>query len=105
MWAGVGRGWGGDANEGPEGPSSDGDRASVVALLGLDEDALAGALLGGLDDGIELTVGDLGHALGALGVALGRGIDLGALLDIGQPVVEQGEHVRRDLLAEPVARA
>ena len=38
----------------------------------LDEDALPGALLGGLDDRVELAVGDVGHALGTLRVALGR---------------------------------
>ena len=43
---------------------------------GLDVDALAGALLGGLDHGVELAVGDVGQALGALRVALGRGVDL-----------------------------
>ena len=43
---------------------------------GLDEDALPGALLGRLDDGVELPVGDVGHAGGALGVALRLGEDL-----------------------------
>ncbi len=38
---------------------------------GLDEDALAGALLGGFDDRVELAVGDVGQAVGALRVALG----------------------------------
>ena len=65
------------------GSSSVGDeRPSTVTRL--DEDALAGALLGGLDHGVEHAVGDLGHALGALRVALGRGVDLAALLDVGQ---------------------
>ena len=72
---------------------------------GLDVDALAGALLGGLDHGVELAVGDVGETFGALRVALRRGVHRGALLDVGQPVVEQGEHVRADLLAEPVAGA
>src|SRR5688500_3856779 len=57
-------------------------------LLDLDEDALAGALLGGLDDGVLHPVGDVGQPLGAARF----GEDLRALLDVGQAVVEQGEH-------------
>src|SRR5258708_35837034 len=71
----------------------------------LDEDALAGAFLGGFDRGVEECVGDVGHPLGPLGVALGVGEDRVALLDVGQAVVEEGEHVGCDLLAEAVARA
>ena len=56
-------------------------------------------------DRVELPVGDLGQALGTLRVALGLGEHLVALLDVGQAVVEQGEDVRGDLLAETVARA
>ena len=85
------------------------ERAAEVRGLtrrsGFDEDALSGALLGRLDDGVELAVGDLGHSFGALRVALGGGEDLGALLDVGQAVVEQREHVGRDLFAETIASA
>ncbi len=49
--------------------------------------------------------GKLGHALGTLRVALRRGVDLVAFLDVGEAVVEQGEHVGSDLLAEAVAGA
>jgi protein-L-isoaspartate O-methyltransferase len=72
---------------------------------GFDEDALAGALLGGLDHAIELVVRNVGHPLGALGVALGGGEDLAVLHDIGETVVEQREDVGRDLLAQAVPRA
>ncbi len=72
---------------------------------GFDEDALAGALLGGLDDRVELPVGDVGHAVRALGVALRGGEDRGALFHVGETVVEQGEHVGADLFAEPVTGA
>ena len=47
----------------------------------------------------------LGEALGALRVALGLGKNLVALHDIRQSVVEQGEDVGGDLLAEAVAGA
>src|SRR5690606_15812253 len=67
----------------------------------LDEDALAGALLGGLDGGLFLTGGDRGDALGATRV----GEDLVAVLHVGQPVVEKGEHGWCDLLAQSVAGA
>ena len=67
----------------------------------LDEDALAGALLGGLDDGVLELLGHPGHAGGAARLVL----DVVALLHVGEPVVEQGEHGRRDLLAQAVARA
>src|SRR3954470_7457773 len=70
-------------------------------LLDLDEDALAGALLGGLDHGVELAVGDVGQTGGAARVRE----HLLALLDVGQAIVEQGEHVRGDLFAESVAGA
>ena len=45
--------------------------------------------------------GHVGEALGAARV----GEDLVAFLDVGEAVVEQGEDVGRDLLAEPVAGA
>ena len=60
-----------------------------------------GALLGGLDHGVLEVGGHGGHAGRAARLAL----DVGALLDIGQTVVEQGEHRGRDLLAEAVAGA
>ena len=72
---------------------------------GLDEDALAGALLGGFDHAVELTVGNLGETIGALRVALGRRVDLAAFLHVGEPVVEQSEDVRGDLFTETVAGA
>src|SRR4029078_2000464 len=56
-------------------------------LLGLDEDALAGALLGGLDRGLEHVLGDVGQALGTARLAE----DLVAFLHVGEAVVEQRE--------------
>ena len=52
-------------------------------------------------DGVVHAVGDVGQALGAARV----GEDLVAFLDVGEAVVEQGEDVGGDLLAEPVAGA
>ena len=72
---------------------------------GFDVDALAGAFLGGFDDRFELPVGDLGETFGALGVALGLGEDRVAFDDIGEAIVEQGEDVGGDLLAQAVAGA
>jgi hypothetical protein len=70
-----------------------------------DEDALPGALLGRFDDGVDEAVGDVGHPLGALRVALRGGEHLRALFHVGQAVIEKGEDVGSDLLAETVARA
>jgi len=80
-------------------------RRSTPLELRLDEDALAGAFLGALDHGLELAVGEAGHAFGALRVALGGGVDLVAFSDVRKTVVEQGENVRRDLFAEAVTGA
>src|SRR5690606_41505932 len=55
--------------------------------------------------GVELTVREVGEPLGALGVALGGGEHLVAFLHVGQTVVEQGEHVGCDLLAQAVTGA
>ena len=83
-----------------------GIRALLIALrLRLDVDALAGALFGGLDDGVELAVGDVGHALCALGVSLGDGEDGGAFLHVGETVIEQREDSGSDHFAEPVPGA
>ncbi len=78
---------------------------SVRRGSGFDVDALAGAFLGGFDHGFELAIGNLGETFGALGIALGLSEDLSALDDIGKAVVEQGEDVGGDLLAQAVAGA
>ena len=67
----------------------------------LDEDAFAGALLGGLDYSIFQFAGHRGHTGGTTRLVL----YVGAVLDIGQSVVEQREYRRRDLLAKTVSRA
>ena len=72
---------------------------------GLDEDALAGAFLGGLDCDVFLTDGDHSQSLGTLGVALLLGEDGVALPDVRQPVVEKDEHVWGDLFTQTVAGA
>ena len=75
------------------------------ANSGFDEDAFAGALLGALDHCIELVVRDVRHAIGTLRVALGSCVDGVAFLDVGKAVVEQGENIGGNFLAEAVARA
>jgi len=70
-------------------------------LVDLDEDALARALFGGLDDRLFLPGGHVREPFGPTRFVE----DLGAFLDVGEPVVEQGEHVGRDLLTEAVAGA
>ena len=67
----------------------------------LDEDALPGTLLGRLGDGVLEVLGHEGHAGGPARVVL----HLVAVLDIGEAVVEQREHGRRDLLAQSVTGA
>ncbi len=67
----------------------------------LDEDALAGAGLGGVDGGLDVAHGDPGEGSGAAGV-VERGAGLG---DVGDPVLELGEDVGTVVDAQPVARA
>jgi hypothetical protein len=73
----------------------------MLDLFDLDEDALSGAFFGGLDNALELTVGEVGETCGATRV----GENLVTLSDVGKAIVEQREHVGCDLLAESVARA
>ena len=66
-----------------------------------DEDALARALLGGLNGGVFVLRSNGSHAfLSARSV-----LDVGAFFDVGQTVVEQGEDGGSDLLAESIAGA
>src|SRR5262245_53208819 len=74
---------------------------AAVRLVDLDEDALAGALLGRLDDRFLHATGNVGEALGPARVLE----DLVAFLHVGETVVEQREHVGSDLFAEAVAGA
>jgi hypothetical protein len=67
----------------------------------LDEDALAGAGLGGVDGGLDVAHGDPGEGSGAPGVVERRA----GLADVGDPVLELGEDVRTVVDAQPVARA
>src|SRR5205823_8854475 len=76
-------------------------RGPAPRLLDLDENALPGALLGGLDDRLLEVAGHVCQSLDATGVTE----DLAAFLDVGEAVVEEGEDVGTDLLAQAVARA
>src|SRR5207244_5841316 len=69
-------------------------------LVDLDEDALAGALLGGLDDGLLEVARDTGEALDAAGIAQ----YFPAVLDVGEAVVEEREDVGTDLFARSEER-
>ena len=73
----------------------------TAELVDFDEDALARALFGGLDDRLFLPRGHCREPFCAARVAE----NLRPFLDVREPVVEQGEHVGRDLLAEAVAGA
>jgi hypothetical protein len=75
--------------------------ASEQVLLDFDEDALSGAFLSGFDDTFELAVREVRET----GCATRIGEHLGALLDVGEAIVEQRENVGGDLLTESVARA
>ena len=79
--------------------------SNPIERSGLDVDALSWAFLGGLDDGLELPIGEVGEAFRALGIALGGGEHLVAFDDVGEAVVEQGEDVGCDLFAKTVAGA
>jgi hypothetical protein len=74
--------------------------AGVGDGIELDEDALAGAGLGGVDGGLDVANGDLGEGTGAARV-VERGAGLG---DVGDPVLELGEDVGTVVDAQPVAR-
>src|SRR5947207_5410586 len=71
------------------------------ALFDLDEDALARALVGRLDDRILETAGHRRQSFDPTRIAQ----HLRAFLDIGEAVIEQGEHVGADLLAQAVTGA
>ena len=73
--------------------------------LRFDEDALAGAFLGGFHNEVHLSVGDLGKAFGAFRIALGRGEDLVAFANVGETIVEQDKYIGGDFFAEAVSRA
>ena len=75
-------------------------RPLPLGLL-LDEDALPGALLGGLPGGVFHV---LGHQR-QTGVAAGIAEDLVALFDVGQAIVQQRENCRGNLLAQAIAGA
>src|SRR5439155_25658521 len=66
-----------------------------------EEDAFAGAVLGRLDARLLEPRGHGGNALGPSGV----GVDVRAVLDIRETVVEEDEDVRADLLAQAVTGA
>jgi tRNA (adenine57-N1/adenine58-N1)-methyltransferase len=72
-----------------------------VLLVLVDEDALTGALFGGLNDRVFHAGRHVGEAFGTAGIAL----HVTPLLYVGQAVVEQREDRRADLLAESVAGA
>src|SRR5207237_2299910 len=74
---------------------------NACGLLDLDEDALPGALLGRLDHGILEAARDRGQSFDPTRVVQHRA----AVLHIGEAVVEQGEHVGTELLAQAVAGA
>jgi len=79
-------------------------------LVGLDHDALAGALLGRFDHVIDEVVGDTSQTSGTIG-GLGAIEDhrppevLAFLFDYPETVITSHEHVGCDLLAYPVAGA
>jgi hypothetical protein len=73
----------------------------VGTRVDLDEDALAGAGLGGVDRGLDVASGHPGERAGATGV-VERGSGLG---DVGDAVLELGEDVGAVVDAQPVARA
>src|ERR1700728_4527121 len=76
-------------------------RSTGPESVPLDEDALPGALLGSLHRGLFEVLGHECHPRRAAGFVLDRV----AFLHVGETVVEQGEHSRRDLLTEPVTGA
>jgi hypothetical protein len=76
-------------------------QAGVGDGVELDEDALAGAGLGGVDRRLDVTNGDPRERTGAAGI-----VERGAgLADVGDPVLELGEDVGAVVDAQPVARA
>jgi hypothetical protein len=75
--------------------------AGVGPRVDLDEDALAGASLGGVDRGLDVAAGDGGQGTGAAGV-VERGPGLG---DVSDAVLELGEDVGTVVDAQPVAGA
>src|SRR4051812_39501947 len=75
--------------------------AESVRSVDFDEDALAGAFLGGLDRCFFHAGRDVGEPFRPTRV----GEDLRAFLDVREAIVEQREDIGGDLFAEPVAGA
>ncbi len=83
-------------------PPVDGDvEVGVGTGLELDEDALAGTGLGGVDRVLDVAAGNGSERTGPTGVVEGQA----ALGDVGDPVLELGEDVGAMVDAQPVARA
>jgi hypothetical protein len=79
----------------------DGDvEVGVGPRLELDEDALAGTGLGGMDRSLDVASGNGRERTGATGVVEGRS----GLGDVGDPVLELGEDVGAMVDTQPVAR-
>jgi hypothetical protein len=76
-----------------------------TCFLRFNEDALAWALLGRLDNGIHLIIGEVREAFGALRVAFRGGEDLLTLAHVGESVVKEDEHVGGDFFADSISGA
>jgi hypothetical protein len=72
----------------------------VGTRVELDEDALSGAGLGGVDRGLDAADGDASEGAGTTGVVEREP----GLRDVGDPVLELGEDVGAVVDAQPVAR-
>src|SRR5215218_24325 len=75
--------------------------ARVTALLHLEEDALAGAVLGGVDDGGDEPLRDDGHLLRTARVVAHPAV----VHDVGDAVLEEDEDLGAVVDAEAVAGA
>ena len=75
----------------------------------LQEDALAGALLGGFDRGVDVGLRNgrraFGHLVDGVGARPVEDVRPAGLLDVGEPVVVHGEDAGLELHADPVAGA
>ena len=81
------------------------NRSTKCPALGLDEDALAGALFGRLNDSIHLVVWEAREALSTLSVPFRCGEDLLALAHIGESVIEEDEDIGCNLFANSISGA
>jgi hypothetical protein len=76
-----------------------------VKPLGLDEDALAGAFLGGFNDSVDQFVTEVGKTFCAFSISFGFGKDCVTFANVCKSVVKKCENIWRNFFTKAIACA